>query len=81
MITTAVAMDHKSCGAIDLIDPRNLMKVYCNCGRIVGLDASQMTLKLSLRKELECTYCSNLRISHDIEELNAIFDGTSEEES
>ena len=79
MTTIAVAMDHRSCGTIDYVDPRNMMKVYCNCGRIIGLDAAQMNLKLSLRKELQCTHCRNSRISRDIEELNALFEVTPEE--
>ena len=52
-----------------------MKKIYCRCGRIIGLDSSQMKLKLKLGKELECTDCRNARISKDIDELNMHFDG------
>lgn len=56
-----------------------MKKIYCSCGRIIGLDSSQMNLKLKLGKDLECTECRNARISRDIADLNAHFDGTEEE--
>ena len=52
-----------------------MKKIYCKCGRIIGLDYSQMKLKLALGKELECTECRNARISRDIDELNDHFSG------
>ena len=57
-----------------------MKKIYCKCGRIIGLDYSQMKLKLSLGKELECTECRNARLSKDIDDLNCIFDGETVEE-
>ena len=52
-----------------------LTKFYCGCGRIVDLDDNIMKLKHSLKKTPECTHCRNMRISADIESLNAHFDG------
>ena len=57
-----------------------MKKIYCRCGRIIGLDSAEMKLKLKLGKELECTECRNARISRDIDELNMIFSGESIEE-
>ena len=57
-----------------------MKKIYCKCGRIIGLDYSQMKLKLSLGKELECTECRNARISKDIDDLNCHFEGETAEE-
>ena len=54
-----------------------MKKIYCKCGRIIGLDSAQMKLKLKLGKELECTECRNARISKDIDEINMHFDGES----
>jgi len=56
------------------------MKIYCSCGRIVGLDRNEMQLKKKLGKELECVGCRNLRISEEIDDLNNHFDGVSEED-
>lgn len=80
MMTTAVAMDRRWYGTIDTIGPHSMMMVYCNCGKIISLDAAQMSLKLRLRKELECSCCRNHRISRDIDELDAIFEGTQEDD-
>lgn len=55
-----------------------VMSVYCNCGRIVVLDRSEMRLKLSLGKELECMSCRNARISREIDALNDHFNGVEE---
>ena len=52
-----------------------MKKIYCRCGRIIGLDSSQVKLKMKLGKELECTECRNVRISKDIDEMNRHFDG------
>lgn len=54
------------------------MSVYCQCGRIVILDRSEMKLKLSLGKELECMACRNARISNEIDALNDHFNGVPE---
>jgi hypothetical protein len=51
------------------------VKIFCACGKIVDLDRKEMSVKLSLKKELECTACRNARISRDIDFLNAHFDG------
>lgn len=60
--------------------PHNSMtKVYCKCGRIVGLDSNQTELKFSLKKNVECIECRNHRVARDIEELNAHFDGAEPE--
>ena len=55
-----------------------MKEIYCNCGRIIRFDSSQMKLKLKLGKELECTECRNARISRDIDELNDHFSGISD---
>lgn len=56
------------------------MCVYCACGRIVALDRKEMQLKISLGKELQCTACRNHRISAEIDYLNDLFDGKTDEE-
>ena len=55
-----------------------MKKIYCRCGRIIGLDSAEMKLKLKLGKELECTECRNARISRDIDEMNDHFNGISD---
>ena len=50
-----------------------MKKIYCKCGCIIGLDSSEMKLKLKLGKELECTDCRNARISREIDEMNMHF--------
>ncbi len=64
----------------NVVGMTKMKKIYCKCGRIIGLDYSQMKLKLALGKELECTECRNARISKDIDDLNCIFDGETVEE-
>ena len=59
---------------LDNAGPRSMVKIYCACGKIVDLDRKEMNLKKSLKKDLECTACRNLRIATDIELLNHIFD-------
>ena len=66
---------------LDRLDLDNEMCVYCACGRIVTLDRSEMQLKLSLGKELQCTTCRNRRISEEIDFLNNLYDGLIDEES
>ena len=65
--------------SLDVFSPKSMMSVYCECGRIVVLDRAEMKLKLSLGKDLQCMKCRNIRISQDIDYLNALFDGTLEE--
>lgn len=60
---------------MDRIRIDGMMNVYCECGRIVWLDRSEMGLKLSIGKKLECTYCRNRRISEEIDSLNRHFSG------
>ncbi len=55
-----------------------MRKIYCKCGRIIGLDSTQVNVKLTLGKELECNTCRNARIAKDIEELNMHFEGIDE---
>lgn len=50
-----------------------MTKVYCKCGRIIGLDSNQAKLKFSLKKDVECNECRNARISREIDELNLHF--------
>lgn len=59
---------------MDDASAQNLTKIYCACGRIVDLDKSTIVIKCSLKKEVECTVCRNIRISRDIDILNAHFD-------
>ena len=63
---------------LDNMAANAVMSVYCNCGRIVVLDRSEMRLKLSLGKELECMSCRNARISREIDALNDHFNGVDE---
>jgi hypothetical protein len=55
-------------------------KIYCKCGRIIGMDSAQANLKLRLGKELECPFCRNERISKDIDEMNMHFEGLDEDD-
>ena len=57
-----------------------MMSVYCSCGRIVVLDRSDMKLKLSLGKQLECMSCRNARISEEIDSINNHFDGVQDDD-
>lgn len=66
---------------LDGVNGHSLMKIYCSCGRIVGLDRSEMNTKLALGKELECIVCRNHRIARDIEDLDRHFDGSVEDDS
>jgi hypothetical protein len=58
---------------LDDASTKTLAKIYCACGKIVDLDKSVIKVKHSLKKEVECTVCRNLRISRDIDALNAHF--------
>ncbi|MDR1690599.1 MAG: hypothetical protein LBR42_01985 [Candidatus Methanoplasma sp.] len=51
------------------------MKIYCTCGRIVDLDRKEMNVKLSLKKDLECTKCRNARIAKELDAMNDFSDG------
>jgi len=65
---------------LDNAGPRSFMKICCACGKIVDLDRKEMKIKKSLKKDLECTACRNVRISREIDFLNSHFDGTLESE-
>ena len=65
---------------LDRLSDDNQMCVYCACGRIVSLDRSEMALKLSLGKELQCTSCRNARISDEIDYMNDLYNGLIDEE-
>lgn len=57
-----------------------MRKAYCKCGRIISFDSGLMNTKLALGKELECPCCRMARISKDIDEINASFDGAPSED-
>ncbi len=63
---------------LDTMSGVSMMSVYCNCGRIVVLDRSEMRIRLQLGKELECTGCRNARISQEIDSMNDHFNGVEE---
>lgn len=63
---------------LDIMRGDAAMSVYCECGRIVIQDRSEMKLRLSLGKELECMTCRNARISREIDALNDHFNGIDE---
>ncbi|MBE6517160.1 MAG: hypothetical protein E7Z67_03120 [Thermoplasmata archaeon] len=63
------------CRRIDTVDSSAMKKVYCSCGCILDLDRSYFNRRLDLGKELECVHCRNTRISREIDELNAHFNG------
>lgn len=63
---------------LDSLAEASMMSVYCQCGRIVVLDRSEMRVRLSLGKELECTSCRNARISFEIDAMNDHFNGIEE---
>lgn len=63
---------------LDGINLRSFTKIYCSCGRIVGLDPSEVILKHKLGKELQCITCRNLRISQELDSMNEPFDSSSE---
>lgn len=66
---------------LDIIPVDNEIHVYCSCGRVVALDRSEMELKMSLRKPLQCSVCRNQRISQEIDYLNDLYNGVIAEES
>jgi predicted RNA-binding Zn-ribbon protein involved in translation (DUF1610 family) len=47
----------------------------------VDLDAKEMNMKLSLRKNIECPVCRNARISRDIDCLDKHYECRNEEET
>ncbi len=63
---------------LDTMAESSMMSVYCTCGRIVVLDRTEMHTRLSLGKELECSSCRNVRISHEIDAMNDHFNGIDE---
>ncbi len=60
---------------------RDFIQIYCSCGRIVRLDREEVSLKIRLGKDLECTSCRNRRISWEIDMMNDHFDGILEQEA
>jgi hypothetical protein len=58
----------------DNAGPRSLMRIYCACGKIVDLDRREMSLKKSLKKDLECPACRNARIAREIDLMNGMSD-------
>jgi hypothetical protein len=66
---------------IDNIRTSDMSKIYCKCGNIVSLDKGHVRMKKHLNKKVECTMCRNHRISFETEYLNALFNGTLDEES
>jgi len=66
---------------LDNVGTRSLVKIYCACGKIVDLDRKNMNVKKSLKKDLECPACRNMRIGKDIDLLNTQYErGISAEE-
>jgi hypothetical protein len=55
-----------------------MRKTYCKCGRIIGLDSSQVDVKIHLGKDLECSVCRNARISREIDDMNNHFNNLEE---
>jgi len=76
MISQGDAYTH----TLDKVGPRSFTKIYCGCGKIVDLDKRKMSVKKSLKKNLECSTCRNARISREIDFLNDHFDGNFSEE-
>ena len=58
-----------------------MKKIYCTCGRIVDIDRDYFDMRMRLGKQVECRFCRNIRIGHEIEELNNHFQGIPEEDS
>ena len=71
---------YRFCRSIDAIDSSVMKKVYCSCGCILDLDKAYFNRRMDLGKELECAHCRNLRISREIDEMNAHFNGESTSE-
>lgn len=63
---------------LDSVSPKAFKKIYCSCGRIVDLDRKGVDLKEKLGKNPECIKCRNVRISREIDALDAHFDGTED---
>ncbi len=47
-------------------NPRVFTKFYCSCGRFVDIDSNAVKLKRSLRKDVECAQCRNIRIAKEL---------------
>lgn len=71
---------YEFCKPIDRIDSSLMKKVYCACGCIIDLDKSYFKRRMDLRKDIECVHCRNARISREIDDLNAHFNGESVDE-
>lgn len=72
--SVSYASCHNHLRKLDSITSDLMMSVYCDCGRIVVLDRSEMRVKLDLGKDLQCMECRNARISEEIDAMNRHFD-------
>ena len=72
---------HRGYTTLDAVPSALMMSIYCKCGRIVVLDRREMSLKLRLDKELECMECRNIRVSHEIDDLNNHYLGIADEDA
>ncbi|MCK9322710.1 MAG: hypothetical protein RBR05_01815 [Candidatus Methanomethylophilaceae archaeon] len=66
---------------LDNVSASSFLKIYCSCGRIIGLDKSEMKIKMKLGKSLECVSCRNARISRELDALDKSFYGVEEEDT
>lgn len=56
-------------------------KFYCSCGRIVDLDSKSIRLKRLLDKPIQCCRCRNIRISQELDSLDANYSVIENRES
>lgn len=75
-----LTLGHAHVDMLDGVSSFSMKKVYCPCGRIMDLDISYFNRRLGLGKPVECVRCRNIRISNEIDELNAHFSGEPETE-
>lgn len=78
---TAKAMDGSTglnLGFFSVYCRSSMRKAYCDCGRIVDMDRSHFSMKLSLNKKVECPCCRNARIARERQELDDHFDPPEE---
>lgn len=76
MYVDSDAAEIDTCGDSDVLRyiwNAPMKKVYCKCGCIVDLDGKYLDRRLMLGKDIECIHCRNVRISKEIDELNAHF--------
>jgi hypothetical protein len=60
-------------GSWKLLYQSSMNKAFCTCGAIAELDSTAITLKRKLGKDVECSYCRNVRISEELEEMRALY--------